>query len=109
MQRVTTPVHEFIIDIDPHEWDEFRITYTQNRRIILEKTQNDPIAMDAYGEKYRLYYRLTQEETKRFGNMQTHVQIRAHYPDGATVASEICMFQVEDVLSHEILGRRING
>lgn len=105
MQRVTTPTHIFILDIDPREWDIYRITYKQCGNTVLEKTQDDPVSITEYGSKFKMEYRLTQEESKGFkAGMTAWVQIRAHYPDGKVVASKKCSFSVDDVFNTEILG-----
>lgn len=105
MQRLTTPTHSFVLDDNPSNWDEFRITYRQNGRIILEKDDITEMTVTQSGSKYTLSYQLTQEETKKFQpNRKVEVQIRAHYASGKTVASDIFVLMVDDVLNHEILG-----
>ena len=90
MKRLTTPTHEFLLEIDPSEWDEFRITYKQAGRIVLERTEAD-------------VYHI--EETGTFqANVKTEIQIRCHYPDGTSFASDIIPMNVAEVLNQEILG-----
>lgn len=107
MQRVTTPKHTFVFDTDPNEWDRFVITYRQGDRVVLEKTEADLPDMDIEHEedKYSLSYSLTQSESRKFRHdVRALVQIRAHYPTGKTIASQIFSFDVDEVLNHEILG-----
>lgn len=108
MKRLTTPTHEFLLEIDPSEWDEFRITYKQAGRIVLERTEADVYHIEETGTnpiKYKLWYRLTQVETQMFqANVKTEIQIRCHYPDGTSFASDIIPMNVAEVLNQEILG-----
>lgn len=109
MRRLTTPTHQFKINgINPAEWDEFRITYSQNGKIVLEKTENDDVVItpsDVTPNGYIIKYRLSQSDTEAFKpNIRTEMQIRAHYPDGTVIASKIMALAVEDVLNQEFLG-----
>ena len=105
MQRVTTPTHTFVLDTDPNQWDVFRITYRQGNTTILELTEKDTYILEEKSSGYRLSYTLTQEQTRKFTpGRQAQVQIRAHYPDGKVVASEVFSFMVADVFNQEILG-----
>ena len=107
MRRITTPTHSFVFTTDPSEFDEFRITYKQNGKIVLEKTEADleDMTITQTDDNYTLSFRLTQKETEEFSpNDPARVQVRAHYPDGMTVASDIFGFAVADVFNKEILG-----
>lgn len=108
MRRLTTPLHVFTLKIDPREWDEFLITYKQNGTKVLEKSEKDISIIDMTSDEegtYKLSYRLTQKETKRFAaHSACEIQIRCHYPDGEAMASDIITMKVEDVLNDTILG-----
>ena len=110
MRRLTTPRHEFILDVDPRLWDEFRVTYKQAGKIVLEKCETDSgIRMETINTDsettYKLWFQLTQEETQQFKpGIKTEVQIRCHYSNGNAYASEIIPLKVSDVLNQEILG-----
>lgn len=108
MKRLTTPTHEFLFEVDPRDWDAFRITYKQAGKIVLEKSEKDYYQVVETGSnpiKYKLSYRLTQAETQMFqANIKTEIQIRCHYPDGASFASEVIPLGVAEVLNQEILG-----
>ena len=106
MQRLTTPTHIFKMKENPNGWDKFRITYNQNGRTILEKTEQDAQYMTIVQDQdtYILQYALTQEESKRFTkDVMAKVQIKAHYPNGKVIASKKFDLSVEDVLNKEIL------
>lgn len=108
MKRLTTPTHEFVLDIDPRLWDEFRITYKQGGSIVLEKCETDDITFEETSTKptkYKIKFRLSQRETALFRpNVKTELQIKCHYPDGTAFASDITTVNVTDVLNQEILG-----
>ena len=108
MKRLTTPTHKFVLDIDPREWDEFRITYSQIGTIVLEKTEADKVSIEVGSStptRYTMTIRLTQAETALFKpNKKVEMQIRCHYPDGSAFASDVMTVNVHDVLNQEMLG-----
>lgn len=108
MKRFTTPTHRFVLEIDPRDWDEFRITYRQAGKIVLEKTEEDDIDItvsSSHPTKYTMSFQLTQEETGAFKpNTKVEMQIRYHCPDGTVDATDIMVANVSDVLNQEILG-----
>lgn len=108
MKRLTTPTHEFYLEIDPREWDSYRITYKQAGRIVLEKKETDEHYVEETGTnpiRYKLWFKLTQPETKMFqANVKTEIQIRCHYADGNSFASDIIPMSVAEVLNQDILG-----
>lgn len=111
MHRLTTPTHIFIMNVDPRQWDKFIISYKNDGRIVLEKTQEDEheieiIENEETGEidEFRLSINLTQEETQKFKALSmSEVQFRCHYPTGEVIASNKIKFQICDVLNQEIL------
>lgn len=108
MDRLTTPVQEFLLEpgVDPSLWTQFRITYEQNGSIILEKSEKDldDMHIEAVGgDQYKLWFVLTQKETRKFypyGEMK--IQIRFKDGNGVVRASEKVRAKVADVLNHEI-------
>jgi len=108
MKRFTTPTHRFVLEVDPRQWDEYRITYRQSGKIILEKTETDGVNIEvgtSKPTKYIMSFKLTQEETAMFKpNNKVEMQIRYHYPDGTVDATDIMVANVTDVLNQEILG-----
>lgn len=108
MKRFTTPTHRFVLEIDPRQWDEFRITYRQAGKIVLEKTEADQIDITVGTSKptrYTMSFKLTQNETAMFSpNTKVEMQIRYHYPDGTVDATDVMTANVTDVLNQEILG-----
>lgn len=108
MRRITTPTHEFVFEVDPNEWDSFRITYKQAGKIVLEKKETDYYKIEQISDepkKFKISYRLDQNETMLFqANVKTEIQVRCHYPDGTSFASDIIPLSVAEVLNQEILG-----
>lgn len=111
MYRATTPTHVFWFnDIDPQTtYTSILITYAQNDKILLEKTEQDLL----FGHeivKGEIYYRasvkLTQEETSLFSsdlNNSIVIQIRAISNDGIVSASNKIKIPCLDVLDDKEL------
>ena len=113
MKRFTTPTHKIKLALDPSEWEEFRITYSQAGKTVLEKNETDVgksvtflTKEDANGKEYHIVkVQLTQSESGLFRpKLNVVVQIRCYYHSGATLASNEMIASVEDVLNQEILG-----
>jgi len=108
MKRFTTPTHRFVLEIDPRQWDEFRITYRQAGKTILERSETDDVNIEVgttKPTKYTMSFKLTQRETAMFNpNVKVEMQIRYHYPDGTVDATDVMTANVTDVLNTEILG-----
>ena len=112
MIRATTPIHSFLFDEDPSLYDRILITYSQGNIIVLEKQKEDltvePINIGDFDQDvaYRAWYRLTQEETKKFSKTPgkpIYVQVRVLTSAGEALASEKKLIQVQDVLNDEVL------
>jgi len=111
MHRLTTPTHIFIMKLDPRQWDKFIISYKNDGKVILEKTQDDEHEVDivtdeATGDitEFRLSLYLTQEETEKFkATSMSEVQFRCHYPTGEVIASNKIKFQTCDVFNQTIM------
>ena len=94
MRRGTTPIHTFIPDIDLTGMEVLFITYAQDGKTILEKTIAD-VTYD--GEKITVPF--TQDDTLAFQTAKhVEIQIRARFPDGSAVASNILKVPVERIL-----------
>lgn len=112
MIRATTPIHVFLFDEDPSIYTRIKITYSQGNIVVLEKEKEDLTIEQVEGDfschrgAYRVWYRMTQEETKRFrggAGKPIYVQVRVLTEDGEALASEKKMIQLQDVLNDEVL------
>lgn len=85
MYRGTTPTNTFRTgDLDLSTADAVYITYKQRGKVIAEKTKADC----TFGEN-SVSVTLTQEDTLNFSESDVLIQIRARFPDGRAVASNI--------------------
>ena len=98
MYRGTTPTNQFTCDINLNDADAIYITYEQNHRVIVEKTKADVV----FGEGF-ISVKLTQEETLRFSERAVNIQIRARFPDGTAIASNIIHTAASDVLKEGVI------
>ena len=94
MRRGTTPSHTFTTDIDLSTAEVVYVTYKQGSKVILEK-DNDGIEIT----EDSIEVDLSQEETLSFKMGQpVRVQIRARFPDGSAVASNIIQTTADEIL-----------
>lgn len=98
MRRGTTPSNTFMTDIDLREADVVYITYAQQGRPIVEKTITDMTITQSSVEVM-----LTQSETLKFKNAEVEIQIRARFPSGRAVASNIIKTTAERVLKEGVI------
>ena len=99
MFRATTPTHIFALPFDTSTLQEVRVTYVQNKEIILTKTEAD-CTLDGAEIKIRL----TQEETLLFeGERRVEIQLRILTKDGQVMASDIMKVWANSCLDEEIL------
>jgi len=114
MYRLTTPTHRFVMALDPREWIKFTITYAQDRKVVLEKTETDNFTVeefttrDCHGDEipvYMLSVTLSQEETQKFRTSarRTEAQIRCLYSTGDSFSSQMIPLRVRDVLNNRVL------
>lgn len=110
MYRATTPTHYFCFgECNPESFKSILITYVQNDKIILEKTESDlTFGSETIDEETKYYasIKLTQEETKLFlakPNPAVTVQVRALDYAGNAVASCKTKISILDVLNDEVL------
>ena len=94
MRRGTTPSHTFTTDIDLSDAEVVYVTYKQGSKVILEK---DKDGMDITSDS--IVIELTQEDTLSFKMGQpVRVQIRARFPSGSAVASNIIQTTADEIL-----------
>lgn len=98
MRRGTTPTNTFKVDIDLREAAVMYITYSQLGKTIVEKEIQDITI-----EEDTLSVTLTQEETLAFCAGEVEVQIRARFPGGLAVESEIKKTTAERVLKEGVI------
>lgn len=99
MIRGTTPTHTFHLPIDTSTIKEIRITYRQNSRIILEKTEAD-VEMDGSAVQFTL----TQEETLKFSHKsRVQLQVKVLTNGNVVLASPIKDLNVSEILNDEVL------
>ena len=103
MFRATTPLHRFVFDQDPEQFEKILITYSQYGRTILEKRESDLSFSQPEEGTFQAAVRLTQKEANLFKAGKVSIQIRALFPDGSVIASDIITVPVKDVLNDEVL------
>ena len=99
--RGTTPKHEFLLPFDEEIIKELRVTYGQNKHIILRKTQDEV----EFGDKL-ISIRLTQEETLLFSTRgSVTVEIKTLLNNGEVISNydEPILLRVVDCLNEEVL------
>lgn len=99
MRRGTTPKHIFETDIDLTTAAVIYLTYKQDGKTVLTK-EKDELEV----EKDRLTARLTQADTLMFSTSgNVNIQIRARFPDGSAIASEIINTRAEAILKEGVI------
>lgn len=93
MYRGTTPTHTFNVNTDLRTASAIYITYEQNEKPVVEKT-GTAITVN----QTTLVTTLTQEETLKFRDERVYIQIRARFPDGSAIASNIITASVDKIL-----------
>lgn len=97
MYRVTTPTHTFNFPFETSLIDKLILTYKQNGKTIIEKTEAD-VEMD--GTKVSVTF--TQQETALFKADIAKVQMRVKSGE-KVMASNILTVNVNEVLNKEVL------
>lgn len=101
MRRATTPLHKFTFPVSPETFEKILITYSQGRKIVMEKTRDDLSISDN-----SVSFQMTQEEANKFKvNEPVSVQVRALTYAGNAVASKVIQISVGEVLNDVILER----
>ena len=98
MIRGTTPINHFNVDLDLTEADVIYITYKQNGKVAFEKEKSD-IAVTAE----RLSVKLSQADTLKLDAREVEIQIRARFPDGNAVASNIIKTTASRILKDGVI------
>lgn len=98
MIRGTTPIHVFNTEINLSAAEEMYITYKQYGVVILEKTIDD---ISVTSTKLTVY--LSQEDTLKFGTAEIEMQIRAKFPSGNTIVSNVVTDEVTDILKEGVI------
>lgn len=93
MRRGTTPTHTITTDIDLTGAAAVYVTYAQKGCTVVEKSAEDITIGSDYVE-----IALTQAETLAFSEGRIEVQIRARFPDGSAVASNVMQTTVAEIL-----------
>lgn len=99
MRLGSTPKHTFTLPFETDLIQELKITYSQNKKIILEKH-----LADCEVDKNSVSYKLTQEETFLFtDNVNVELQVRVLTTTGDVLASNIRIVTAERCLDGEVL------
>ena len=99
MRLGTTPQHTFTFPFETDLIQELKITYSQNKKIILEK-----YLADCEVDKNSVSYILTQEETFLFADgVNVECQARVLTTTGDVLASNIRIVTAERCLDSEVL------
>lgn len=95
MTRGTTPTHTFTTDIDLSGADEIYVTYKQGNKTVCEYTLENGVT----ATEDTVVVTLSQADTLAANpNHSLFVQIRAAFPNGTRVASNIIQLNVGTVL-----------
>lgn len=97
MRRATTPTHTFTFpaEVSVDEVDDVLITYTQDRRNILEKTKKD-IEIDTVNNMV-IVPKLTEAETNLFAPGKALVQLKVKVGN-SILASQMMWLTVKPAL-----------
>lgn len=98
MRRGTTPINTFDVDIDFRQASAIYITYAQGGRTVIEKEISDITV-----EENTLSVQLTQQETLALGKGEVEIQIRAKFPEGLAVASNIIKATASRILKEGVI------
>ena len=99
MRLGSTPIHEFTIPFDASFVKEFKVTYKQDRKVVLEKYLKD---FEIEGRV--LSVRLTQEETFLFDEkLNIEVQGRVLTTENNALTSDIVIITAMRCLDREVL------
>ncbi len=94
-----TPRHTFTIPFDMDLIKNLKITYTQHKKVILEKYLSD---CEIEGDS--VWYFLTQEETFLFdSDAMVEIQARVLTTDGNVIPSDIYTIRANRCLDREVL------
>ena len=103
MYRVTTPEHVFTLPEDSSAYSVIQIAYKQRSKKLIKTCRGDDVPTGVVINGNTITVDLTQEETKNFGTGEGFVQIRVLTTGGKAYASKMFPFEIEEVISEEIL------
>lgn len=106
MFRATTPTHTWIVPLAPSMIQKIRITYKQDGKVILQKTEADCQKTQTGDSTGRIWVTLTQEETLLFDSStdkRVSIQLRVLTTDGVVMASQIEKVFANECLDEEVL------
>ena len=99
MIRGTTPTHIFNLPIATKTIKEVRVTYAQNGKTVVEKTETDVTMTSA-----AIRLKLSQEDTLKFAvTVPVQVQLKVLTTGDVVMASPIKMVPVSVILNEEVL------
>lgn len=104
MRRGTTPTNVFTVDVELEGAEALYITYRQLNRIVIEKTLEDVTITPGSGKNPEtLSVSLSQTDTLRLKNGTVDIQIRARFPNGEAIASEVMTVPVDVILKEGVI------
>ena len=99
MRRGTTPTHIFETDVDLTTAEVIFITYAQGGRTVLTKEIGDITV-----ETDKITVTLEQSDTLAFcPEDYVSIQIRARFPDGSAIASQVIETSVDGILRQGVI------
>lgn len=99
MRRGTTPTHVFKTSVDLSDAEVIYVTYRQGKKTIVDRTKEDLLVTDT-----ELRLTLTQAETLAFSvSGQVEIQIRARFPDGSAIASQVIRTAANVILKEGVI------
>lgn len=99
MIRGTTPTHSWEMPFPASAVKAVRVTYTQDKTTILEKTESDCTIADNL-----ISVKLTQEDTLNFEALKNaSVQVKVLTTAGDVVANDESKIVIQDTLNEEVL------
>lgn len=100
MRRGSTPVNTFNVPMDLSGATVY-ISYEQNNRVVIEKTNPDLTFSSVEG--YQITLRLSQEDTLKFRSGPVLIQIRYVFPDGTADASNLIHTTFERIIKDGVI------
>lgn len=98
MFRGTTPTNIFNVDVNLTNADVIWITYAQQNKVVIEKNKDDITATAK-----TLTVELSQEDTLKLTEREVDIQIRARFPDGTALASNIIKTTANKILKDGVI------
>ena len=98
MIRGTTPTHTFMLPVDLRTAEVIELYYAQNNTVVVEKQKSDMTVTSN-----SVSVTLTQEDTLKFCVSDVEMQIRARFPSGEAIATDIKRTNVRRVLKGGVI------